>query len=562
MLFDHTGALWVGTAGKGLFRFPSGRPADPAPPPLLPDAQVTALLEDSSRRLWVGTAMGLFLASPGQSLRSAPGLPAEHIESLFEDSARRLWASTAAGSLFVLDGERHLILDRAHGLPAHPLYRVLEATDGDLWISSPRGILQLPRADVDAVLAGRRPRLEILSYGQADGMRTIECHGLSQPAGWRAPDGVLWFPTARGFVQVRPAAPTAALPPTVRIEEVRLGAAPTTSPLALTPPVLLHPGARDLQIQFTGLRLGRPHRLRFRYRLAGFDPAWVDAGGRRNATYNQLPPGVHTFEVQARDGLGPWGPAATLAIDQQPRFYQTPWFVLLLAVALAATIYAIYRWRVHSLRTRYAVVLEERNRIGREWHDTLVAGFSAISLQLEAANARLRGQPDRASEILDVTRQMVHHYRAEARRVIWDLRDSRPDDESLRSALDNALRRAVDNRPVEFALEVTGVECPLPAELRHNVLRICQEAMSNAVRHGAPTRLTVGLHYAAGELQLSVEDDGRGFEESLDPVAGHFGLTVMQERARRHGGRLTIESQPGRGTRLQAVIPIKRTSQP
>ncbi len=160
-------------------------------------------------------------------------------------------------------------------------------------------------------------------------------------------------------------------------------------------------------------------------------PTWVDARNQRAATYNQLPPGLHTFEVQARDISGAWGTAGVFSLEQRPLFWQTRWFLMLLGLAGAAVIYAAYRWRLHGLRARYRAVQEERNRIGREWHDTLVAGFSAISLQLEAAHARLQGQPERAGEILEVTRKMVHHYRAEARRVIWDLRDNRPDGESL-----------------------------------------------------------------------------------------------------------------------------------
>jgi signal transduction histidine kinase len=184
---------------------------------------------------------------------------------------------------------------------------------------------------------------------------------------------------------------------------------------------------------------------------------------------------------------------------------------LLLGLAAAAGVWAIYRWRLHAVRGRYAAVLEERNRIGREWHDTLVAGFSAISLQLEAARANVESKPGRASEILEVTRRMVHHYRAEARRVIWDLRDNRPEGETLPMALENALRRAVEHRGIQGRVSVEGEPAGLPVDLQHNVLRICQEAISNSARHGNPARIDVDLVYRPDQLKAVVRDDGRGF---------------------------------------------------
>ena len=205
-------------------------------------------------------------------------------------------------------------------------------------------------------------------------------------------------------------------------------------------------------------------------------------------------------------------------------------------------------------------MLEERNRIGREWHDTLVAGFSAISLQLEAAIARLKEHPGRASEILEVTRKMVHHYRAESRRVIWDLRDSRPEGETLSGAIERELSRVKETRGVDGKMTVTGQPVELPIELQHNLLRICQEAMSNAVRHGHPSHVDVDVAFAEDRLTTTIRDDGCGFpaEDETAESSGHFGLTVMHERARRIGARLSIGSRPGEGTVVRADMAIER----
>jgi signal transduction histidine kinase len=555
--FDRTGGLWVGTADQGLFYFPAGRPAA-EPAAVLEMSPIHALLEDSRGMIWVGTGdgVGRFRAPRGGAFQMEARLGDAAIESLFEDSKGRVWATTAGGILFVSTPQGNVILDHRHGMPAHALYRVLEDDAGSYWISSSRGILELPRDPLEAVLAGERTRLEILHYGLEDGMRTSECHGLSQPAGGKARDGSLWFPTARGFVQIRPGAPRVLAPPAALIEEARTDAGPLTAAHDIT----LEAGARNLEVRFTALRFASPQKVEFRYRMGGFDLDWVAAGADRSARYNQLPPGRHVLAIQARDPGGAWGREAWLAVTQRPRFHQTWWFLALLGAASIGAVVAIYRWRLHAVAGRYAAVLEERNRIGREWHDTLVAGFSAISLQLEAAMARLADQPQRSSEILAVTKRMVHHYRAEARRVIWDLRDSRPEGETLRGALESTLERAKENRTLEGAVTVSGEPVDLPADVQHNLLRICQEAMSNALRHGLPTRVDVEMVFEGTRLLLSVRDNGHGFAiiPGLSESPGHFGLTVMQERARRIGAAWKLESRVGEGTVVKVELPLRR----
>lgn len=554
LLFDKAGALWVGTAGRGLFRFPEGRPSGAPPAALLPGSEITALLEASDGSIWAGTTQGFRrIPASGASPTSFQSTPADSIHSLSEDSKRRIWAA-GSGALFVVIGGEVRTLDRRHGLPEHSLYRVLEDSDGSFWVSSPRGVYRIDGASVEAVLAGSRNYLSIATFDQDDGMRTIECHGLSQPAGSRAPDGSLWFPTARGFIQIRPAVNRGLTPPRVVIEGVSAdwGAAPISASIEL------RPGTRNLQLRFTALRFSTPGKLRFRYRMSGFDPDWVAAGAERTARYNQLPPGPHTFEVQARDPMGDWSTSAALSLQQSPRFHQTWWFSALGTLAILSIVAGVYRWRLHTVRGRYAAVLEERNRIGREWHDTLVAGFSAISLQIEAALTNISNKPERASEILDMTRRMVHHYRAEARRVIWDLRDSRPEDETLPMAVENALRRVIEHRGIRGAVTVEGQQIEIPIDMQHNVLRICQEAMANSARHANPARIDVQLIFETDVLKAVVRDDGCGLPSDPRAVetAGHFGLTVMQERARRHGGSLRIESRPGLGTTVETTIPL------
>jgi signal transduction histidine kinase len=270
--------------------------------------------------------------------------------------------------------------------------------------------------------------------------------------------------------------------------------------------------------------------------------------------FDALSAGAHRLLISAREKGGDWGEPASVELRQEPRLYETWWFRIG-AVALAIVILLlIYRWRMYILRMRYAAVLVERNRIAREWHDTLLAGFSAISWQLDATMKRLKDKPETATQTLEVAHTMVHHYKAEARRVIWDLRHDTPEPESVVTALRRALQEMMADRGIDWHLTVEGTARTLPGELSQNVLRICQEAASNAVRHAEPSRLDVSLRFPAEHVELTVRDNGRGFDPRQVPP-GHFGLQIMQERARRFGGSVHVQSSVGEGTTITAEIP-------
>jgi signal transduction histidine kinase/ligand-binding sensor domain-containing protein len=545
--FDQFGRLWVGTSDQGVLVY-DAEPGEKPVVHLLPGREITSLQEDAAGNVWVGTTSGAgYVRSGGDlALTEAAGLPRDSVAGLSKDSKGRIWACTLGGAMWQLSTSASRVFDRRNGLPQHPLYRALDDGAGSMWISSPRGILRIGSDRIEGALAGRVKNLEPVRYGEEDGMRTIECHRLSQPAGGVDRDGNVWFPTTKGFVRIPPVQPVNSTPPRVFIEE------PATANLQLAP------GSHNLQIRYTALRFSSPDKLRFRYRMEGYDPDWIADTGVRTAQYNRLPPGDYRFVVSASLPGGAWSNAASVTVHQRPLFYQTGWFVLLLAVFSGAAAIGLFRWRVHLVRQRYAAVTAERNRIGREWHDTLVAGFSAISLQLDAALLRLSSPASEVRDVLEMTQKIVHHYRAEARRVIWDLRDNRPESESLADAVSSALRLATRGKEIDSDIAITGEAVAAPREVEHNLLRICQEALSNAIRHGEPRHLRLAMHYSPAEWKVRIEDDGKGF----DPAGmnglngGHFGLTVMEERARRFGGTFHLQSAPGQGTVVEAAIPI------
>lgn len=252
--------------------------------------------------------------------------------------------------------------------------------------------------------------------------------------------------------------------------------------------------------------------------------------------------------------------AAPLPIYESWYFYLA---ILFAGITLPAF---FFRRRMLLMKGRIGIVLEERSRIARECHDTLMAGFAAISWQLEATSKIFRDQgldSTPASDSCELARSMVAHCQAEARRIIWDLRET----DEVTGVLSQALARslAANHRPgaVETRLEVEGEEIPLAPGCVHHLVCIGQEAVTNAIRHAGPSQILVHVKYDRSALSLSVRDDGRGYESDRGPSRyGHFGIAVMEERARKLGGSFRIQELSGAGTEVIVRVPFDSVQQP
>jgi signal transduction histidine kinase len=321
--------------------------------------------------------------------------------------------------------------------------------------------------------------------------------------------------------------------------------------------VRLEAGSRDLIIFFESV----PHPaadIEYRYQLAGYDADWT-ISQNRIAHYRRITPGRYRFQVQARRAGEAWASAAAqLSVEQRPFFYQTWYFYLLLALGLVLLAAQLLNQRDQLLKGQMGIVLEERNRIASDCHDTLMAGFAAISWQLEAT-AKLFRDADAAATpaatSCELARSMVAHCQAEARRIIWDLRDS----DELTDILSQALSRSLSAHPlrenVSTTFDVEGEEIPIAPGAVHHLVCIGQEAVTNAMRHANPSKIVVGLRYDSDSLSLTIRDNGRGFQLS-DTAArtGHFGIPVMQERARKLGGTLRLSSSTYSGTEVAVTV--------
>src|SRR5882762_46037 len=207
-------------------------------------------------------------------------------------------------------------------------------------------------------------------------------------------------------------------------------------------------------------------------------------------------------------------------------------------------------------KLRSSAVLEERNRIARELHDTLEQGLAGITMQLDLAVDCFQQAPGVAQHALETARSMSRHSMIEARRSVWDLRCQLLEDGDLISALTHVVGPLVPRGQEKVEVKIQGSPVRLPGPVEMNLLRIAQEAVSNAVKHGRAQQVSIELNYAPTSVCLTVSDDGRGFMANQASPTGHFGLLDMRERALSMGSQLKVESEPGRGTRLAVEVPL------
>lgn len=311
--------------------------------------------------------------------------------------------------------------------------------------------------------------------------------------------------------------------------------------------------------------------IEFRYKLVNYDTEWTSTLSHM-AHYRRLPPGKYELQVQARPGGEAWtgeawtSAVAKLPVYQLPHIYQTWYFYTVLGLLGTAWGVWLYRRRVQRMRGSIGIVLEERNRIARECHDTLMAGFAAISWQLEATSRLFdsSGQESTpAAESCELARRMVAHCQAEARRIIWDLRDTDEVTNLLSQALERTLSANHVRENIETTLKVEGEEIPLAPGCVHHLVCIGQEAVSNAMRHANASQIGIHLKYEPDALSLSIRDDGQGFpaSESAASKKGHFGIAVMEERARKVGGTLKMQTSATLGTEVTVSLSFNAMEQ-
>ena len=564
---ETPGRLWLGTA-QGLLLYHGGREA------FYPQAQaVRTVLKDRAGALWFGMSgggLGCLKDGVEKHFHKADGLGAEFIQCLHEDEAGALWIGSFGGGLSRYKDGRLSTITTRQGLADNVICDIEEDDRGFFWMSSFNGLLRVRKLSLDQSADGSTNVLHCDTYGINDGMPTLECSGGLQPAGCRTDDGWLWFATSRGLVTVHPReVKHNLLPPPVIIEKVFVDGELFAETPALAVRLKIPPGWHRLEFQYTGLSFAAPEKVRFRHRLNRLDADWIEAGNQRTVNYNYIPPGDYTFEVTACNNDGVWSdPGATLSFTLLPHFWQTAWFhglglAGLLVLAGGGAWYGTRRRMSRKLERveRQRALERERTRIAKDIHDDLGASLTRINLLSQSARAGMEDGPrtlTNLDQICTTARQLTRAMDE----IVWAVDPQHDTLDSLASYLDILIHEMFSDSGIRCRLDfpVNLPVWPVTSEVRHNLFLAFKEALHNVLKHSRATEVQISFRLEPAAFAVNITDNGRGFEpaptEGLTRPRRH-GLGNMRQRLEEIGGGCEIQSEPGRGTRVTFLLPVK-----
>jgi signal transduction histidine kinase/ligand-binding sensor domain-containing protein len=573
LIYDHRGNLWAAMYG-GVGRL------DPATGRFVmytPENQNTIqyqkLSEDSEGFLWLGGLAGLHRFDPrtGQFTiyehkpDDPESLGDNRVNYLHFDQQGTLWVGTQDGlSKFNRQAGTFTNYYEKDGLAGDVVSCIQEDRSGVLWMGTNKG------------LSGFDPHSQrFRNFSAADGLPGQDLTGWGTCN--QSPSGEMFFGGFSGATAFYPnkLVNSSFVPRTV-LTDFRLSGNPVLigagsvlrESITRTNSITLSHQQNIFSIEFSALSFFNAETNRYRYKLDGLDKDWHEVGSdERIANYTTLPAATYTFEVQGATSRGPWSqPGAMLRIEILPAWYQTLWFRSICVIAFLLLVWAIYLLRLNELSRQFSAALEarvdERTRIARELHDTLLQSFQGVLLVFQSVSNLLPARPDEAKQRMESALDQASDAITEGREAVHELRTGGLSTVDLGEAMSKfgkeLLSGATTETGPQFSVQVEGTPRPLNPIIRDEAYRIGVESLRNAVRHANALRIEVDIRYGEDGLGLRIRDDGKGIDPVVlgqEQIAGHWGLRGMRERAKLIGGTFEVWSQLGTGTETELAIP-------
>lgn len=559
MTDDGRGGVWISVGGTGVFRGGlegwTHETAVTGEPP-------GVLAHDGEGGLWMGFGYdeaGLLQAGVLRRFGADDGLHVGRITTIRAGADGVLVAGEEG--LAAWDGSRFRSLTPEQARLFGGITGIVRSAQGDWWLNGSSGLLRISGAELARVLDQHDTTPQVRVFDQHDGLQGVALQARPTPTLRIDRHGVLWLATNQGVSWIDPATVHRnTVPPPVILQGMVVEGYDYQPWDGMTLPER----SSHVRIDYTATSLTVPERVRFRYRLLGADEHWQDAGQRRQAFYTNLGPGDYTFQVMAANNDGVWNTqGADLKFSIAPTFLQSRGFVVACVLAMLLLL-----WMLHLLRLRHASQRlrerleerhQERDRIARDLHDTLLQGFQGLMLRFQAVAAEMPRNAARVGleQALDRAEQVL----GEGRDRVSGLRAELEPGESLAEALSAVgLDYNVDGR-MAFRVVVEGAARPLHVVVQDELYLVGREALINAFRHSQGESVEVVLRFGRDRFELEVADDGRGMEPAVSANGsrdGHWGLPGMRERAARIGAGFEVGSAASAGTRIQVHVPAAR----
>jgi signal transduction histidine kinase/ligand-binding sensor domain-containing protein len=541
-----------------LLRIREGRVLDAISlPKRLPSAGFLAV--NPSGGIWIaGMREGVMLYQSGaiQSF-SLPNVEEPiTISDILADSVDPLLLATSNG-LVRWDGKQWQVLDEAKGLPCNRLLTPIKDRHGSLWLQADCGLLEADALELQKWRQNPESRISFTVFNALDGAHpgsTI----ILQPRMSLAPDGKVWYASGHTIQVIDPdQVYKNLLPPPVYVDQLIAD----NRPFQTAGQPRLPPNTHNLEIDYTGLSFSVPQKVQFRYLLEGHDKSWQGPVARRQAFYTDLAPGNYRFHVVACNNSGVWNDiGAESVFVVEPAFYQTLWFKALMAVAIVGVLWALYLLRLNqataNVRQRLLAQMEERERIARELHDTLLQGFQGITLRVQGVAKNMPAH-DPLRKMIDDVLDRADEVLREARNRVRNLRRRTADENELPDRLTKCGQQLSKDHAAAFTLAIVGEPKVLESTVQDEAYRIAGEALTNAFQHASASKIETEVTYDVSALRIRVRDDGTGIDKAVlsNGHPGHWGLAGMRERARVIRAELNIWSREAAGTEVELVVP-------
>ena len=526
----------------------------------------SASYRDSTGRLWFGYTSGDLLVLDGDRVTRysrTQGLDLGRIK-VIRGRGGHVWMGGELGLTLSSDGHFRR-LSVANGEPIGAVSGIIETLNSGLWLNTMRGIVQIPPEEIRRFIADPGHRVAYRMYDYLDGLPGSPQMSFANSTAIETTDGQLWFATDSGLAWIDPAHLIRnTVPPPVSILSIgdEKGRRPISSETRFPA------GTHAVEIDYAALSLTMPERVYFRYKLEAVDKDWQSVGTRRQAFYSNLGPGSYRFRVIACNNDGVWNEAgASLAFSIAPAWFQTNWFLILCVGAFLTLMWGLYQLRLQQMRRQFNERLEvrvnERTRIARELHDTLLQGLHGLMFEFQAARNLFHKRPEEALQALDGAITGTEQAITESQDAIENLRGAATAEDDLPQLIkvtgaNLAASHSGDQDSPAFGLTVEGQQRALTPVIRDEIYRIAREVLRNAFRHAQARRIEAEILYDDDQFRLRVRDDGKGMDPQVlekGSRPGHWGLQGVRERAQQIGAKLDVWSEAGAGTEVQLAVP-------
>ena len=512
---------------------------------------INSIFEDGEGNRWVGTLNGYYFNQAGSTeWRKGNPMLSKQVKTIAEDSDGHMWFGTVNG-LYVLD-KKGMILQTYRtdeGLINDFIYGILRDNRGDMWFSHNKGITRYDHQNKS-----------FRNFSVEDGLQSNE---FNTGAYFKSPSGELFFGGINGTNSFFPEdIKDNQQLPMVQITRIELNDSLLNMDTVIwaKKKLVFDYMQNTIAFEFAGMEFTEPVKNQYAYRMNGIDKDWIKSGNKRFARYTNMPPGEYSFEVKASNNDGVWNEnPAMIRIVIIPPYWKTTWFRIIL-LSLFVFLISNIVWLISRQRyMRKLRVLEmnqtiqnDRDRISRELHDNVGSQLSLISSNLDWVSNPVtpldeQEKSKRLEEVSRISKDVITHLRE----TIWALKKSEISFSDFTDKLKLIAQQQVSILPsIELNFGDGGVDSlQLKPDEALNLLRVCQEAIHNAIKHSGLKKLDVSWHCRNGNYEVSIKDDGRGFNLIVNS-SEHYGLENMKQRAAEIEAALAINTEVGSGTTI------------